>query len=105
MKIIPKIIKQLFSSGPYEHLVKPEDWIVSPDWTKWTETRVVIPWDIHRGRACKFCLLHRFESKVLIQPVPWRLVQDLDKEDNLIVQYDRTNYPEEPRQGFTIQFL
>ncbi len=67
-------------------------------------TRIVIPWDTHRGRIKKFCLLKRVNGAVYTEPTPYRFIWEYDEDNNLVVKYDRTNYPEDPRQEFTITF-
>lgn len=101
---LSRIWKSLTSNGPHMHTVRPEHWIVDADWSKWVNTRVEIPWEIHRNRKPNFVLMKEVEGKILVDDVPWRLAVDYDDNDTLIVKYERSNYPMEPRQEFTIRF-
>ncbi len=94
----------LFKKKVAEHEVKPEDWIVDPDWQKWAESKVVIPYEIHRFRSCKFIQVVDAAGLRVNHPLVWRMSYEYDSEDNMVIQYCQSNYPEDPRVGFTIQF-
>lgn len=104
-KLLQKF-KWLFSPAPQDWLVRECDWIVPERWEDWPLTRVEIPLEIHRWRVPKFIKLVNFEGRAIIEPLKFKLAYDYsnDGKDTLVIKYERSNYPSEPRQEFTIQF-
>lgn len=96
MKSIVNFLKFIFTKAPSCHEVKPEDWYVDDNWENWHLTKVTVPLLVHRHRACKFDWLGQRE---------WRLARDYDEDGTLIIRYERSNYPMEPRQAFRIDFV
>lgn len=99
-------ILTLFKKTKPSHIIRAEDWVIDPDWSKWRSTHVKIPWEIHRNRSvkCFNIVTPSADFGDLVELAPYKFATDYDEDENLVVKYSETNYPMEPRQEITIQF-